>query len=210
MRSCFGISLITFLLAGCSGGATVSESQCVAGDWQTLGYRDGVRGLRSSQLLAHQDACVKHGIVPDRHGYKLGWEEGIREYCEPYNGFSVGEHGNGHNNVCPSDLRAEFLTAYQEGRSLYLARMEVANLERAITRKVNRLEQIKAEIISTATAQLNPVLTTVERIELLARTERLNTERVRIREEIPALEQDLAIKARHLDALNGSLAAVTN
>ena len=210
MRFYFGISIIAFLLAGCGGGATVSQSQCVAGDWQTLGYSDGVRGYRSSRLLAHQDACVKHGVIPDRHGYKLGWEEGAREYCEPYNAFSIGEHGKGHNNVCPTDLRAEFLTAYQEGRTLYRARVEVTNLERAITQKTARLEYVKAEIVSTAAAQLNPALTTTERVELLARTQRLNTERNRIIAEIPVLEGELTIKAQQLDALSRSLAAVTS
>ncbi len=208
MRSYFGISIVAFLLTGCGGGATVSESQCVAGDWQTLGYRDGVRGYRSSQLLAHQDACVKYGVIPDRYGYKLGWEEGIREYCEPYNAFSIGERGKGHNNVCPTDMRTEFMHAYQEGRSLYRARVEVSNLEKAIAQKVNRLEQVKAAIVSTATAQLNAELTTSERVELFARTQRLNTERNRIKAEIPSLENELALKVRQLDVLNRSLVAV--
>ena len=60
------------ILSGCGGGATVSENQCIASDWQTLGYRDGVNGIRSSQLLKHQDACVEHGIIPDRAGYMAG------------------------------------------------------------------------------------------------------------------------------------------
>ena len=56
---------LLFALAGCSSNS-VSESQCIAGDWQTIGYRDGANGNRSTQLLAHQDACVKHGVIPDR------------------------------------------------------------------------------------------------------------------------------------------------
>jgi hypothetical protein len=36
------------LLAGC---ATLSESQCAANDWQTVGYCDGASGQDSSRLL---------------------------------------------------------------------------------------------------------------------------------------------------------------
>ena len=207
VRTLFGISIATFLLSGC-GGATVSQSQCVAGDWQTLGYSDGARGYRSSRLLAHQDACVKHGVIPDSHGYKLGWDEGIREYCLPYNAFSVGERGKGHNNVCPADMRSEFVAAYQQGRSLYHARVEVSNLERSIYQKTNRLEQVKADIVSTGAAQLNPVLTTAERIELLAKTQRLNDEKSSLKHEIPELEHALAIKVRQLESLNQTLAVL--
>ena len=40
-------SLTTLLtLAGCNT-ASVSESQCIASDWQTIGYRDG--GRRSAE-----------------------------------------------------------------------------------------------------------------------------------------------------------------
>ena len=46
------------LLSGC---ATLSESQCAANDWQTVGYSDGARGQDSSRLLNHQNACMKHG-----------------------------------------------------------------------------------------------------------------------------------------------------
>ena len=210
MRLFLVLSMTIMGLSACGGGATVSESQCAAGDWETLGYRDGVNGYRSTQLLAHQDACVKHGIIPDRHGYIVGWEDGVREYCASNNAFSIGERGNGHNNVCPTDLRSVFLQAYQEGRSLYLARAEVVNLERALAQTTRRLAQVKAEIVSTAAAQLNPVWTPAERIELLAKTQRLNDEKHQLQADIPELEAELSIKSRQLDMLSQSLAGVVH
>ena len=51
------------LLSACSSNPSVSESQCIAGDWQTVGYRDGTNGLRSTQLLQHQDACVQYDVI---------------------------------------------------------------------------------------------------------------------------------------------------
>ena len=206
----FASVFLTFLLVtGCAGRGTVSENQCAVGDWQSLGYRDGINGYRSTRLLEHGDACMKHDIVPDRSAYMLGWEEGIRSYCEPNNGFSVGERGWQHNNVCPADLRADFLMAYKEGRRLYMARVEVANLEREIEHKTNRLDAVNAQIVSDAAAQLNPDLTPAERIELGARVPRLYEEKRRLLDELPDLEAELEISRRELEHLNQTLASAT-
>ena len=192
--------------AGCAKNGTVSESQCTAGDWQTVGYRDGAIGYRSSRLLAHQDACVPHGVIPDREAYMLGWQEGIREFCIADNGFEVGRSGRRHANVCPEDQREAFLAAYTEGRALHLAEAAVLDLERTIGAKKLRLEQVEVEIVSSATAQLNPVLTPAARVELLARTKRLTDEKRDLEAEIPRLERELDVKARELERLHSTLA----
>ena len=200
--------LITFLIGGCASGGSVSENQCIASDWETLGYRDGVVGYRSSRLLKHQDACVEHGIIPDRNLYMAGWEQGAREFCEPNRGFELGERGDGHNNICPADMREAFLTAYREGRRLYLARVAVNNLEHTISQKENRLEHVKAEIVASATEQLNPILTTAERIELLAYTNRLRDEQSALEHEIPGLYAELDGKRAELNVLRRTLVKV--
>ncbi len=210
MRFAILISLSLWLLGACAGRPTVSENQCAAGDWQTLGYRDAVNGYRSSRLLEHQDACVEYGIVPDRAAYMFGWDDGVQEYCEPNNAFSVGERGWQHNNVCPAGLREGFLHAYQEGRSLYLARYELANLEQHLEQNIADLAQVKSHIVSALAAQLDSGLTASERIELATRVQRLYEEKQRLSAEIPRLENELAIKFRALDRLNQSLAAVTH
>ena len=203
--ACF-TSLI--ILSGCGGGASVSKNQCIASDWQTLGYRDGVSGLRSSQLLKHQDACVKHDIIPDRTGYMMGWNQGVLEYCQPNNAFEIGELGRGHNNVCPGEMQTPFTRAYREGRKLYLLRREVANIEQAIAQNEQRLETVKAEIVSSATHQLDPLLTPADRVELAAHTHRLTEERHRLLHEIPMLMDELDDKQAELDNLRQSLAGV--
>lgn len=195
------------MLGGCAGSPSVSENQCAAGDWQTVGYRDGVNGVRASRLLAHQDACGRHGIVPDRAEYMLGWESGVREYCQPSNGFQVGEHGWRHDNVCPQDLQAGFLSAYREGLDLYQARAAVANLEWEIARKTERLAEVKTQIVTTAAAQLDAGLTAADRVELVSRVQRLHEEQQRLKREIPDLEAELLVKSRELDNLNRTLAA---
>jgi hypothetical protein len=196
-------------LAGCGGGATISQNQCIASDWQTLGYRDGINGVNSSQLLAHQDACVQHGIIPDREGYMLGWREGIREYCQPYNAFTVGERGVRYDNICPNDMQADFIAAYKDGRALYKARAEVNRLQNLIARNESRREHIKAELLTTAAEQLNPMMTTQERVALLARMQRLNEEQRRIRRDLPHQRYELQLKTTELESLNRLLASAT-
>lgn len=200
--------LLMILNAGCASSGSVSHNQCIAADWETLGYRDGVGGYRSSRLLAHQDACVEHGIIPDRNLYMAGWEQGAREFCEPNRGFELGERGDGHHNICPADMREPFLVAYREGRGLYLARLAVNDLERTIAQKEDRLQHVKAEIVSSATDQLNPVLTTAERIELLTYTNRLRDEQAALEVEIPGLYAELDDKRAQLNVLQRTLAKV--
>src|SRR5262245_48729919 len=155
--------IVVATLCGCRS-ASVTQSQCLAGDWETVGYRDGANGYRSTELLEHQNACVKYGVIPDRTSYMAGWERGVREYCDATNGFAVGARGEGYANVCPDDQREPFLNAYHDGRQLYLARVEVSNLEQAISEHEYRIEQIRAGIVSSATQQLDPTLTPAARV----------------------------------------------
>ena len=206
MRSLIFFLIVAAWMSGCAGRPSISENQCAAGDWQTIGYRDGVNGQRSSRLLAHQDACMEYGVVPGRQAYMTGWEDGAREYCDPNNGFHVGERGWSHNNICPADLRAGFLTAYHAGRALYDTRAEIADLEREIDRKTSRLSALKSEIISATTAQLDGTLTVEARVELAARVQKLYEEREQIRLELPDLEAELAAKSGDLDRLSQTVA----
>lgn len=194
------MTALLLTLAGCSSNS-VSESQCIAGDWQTIGYRDGANGYRSTQLLNHQNACVKHGVIPDRASYMAGWEQGVREYCEANNGYDVGERGEGYDNVCPDDLRDAFLGAYHSGRELYLARSEVSDLEAAISQAEYRLDEIKAQLVSSATQQFDPTLLPADRVELLASMQRLAEEQGRIKAELPRMRQELALKSQQLASL---------
>lgn len=208
MRVRFLLVSSLVVLAGCGGGATVSESQCYAGDWQTLGYRDGSQGLRSTQILQHQDACVPFGVVPDRASYMAGWREGVGEYCRASNGFDVGVQGFVHHNVCPDSQRAEFERAYSRGRELYLARVEVEDLQRTIDQRHGRLDAIKSELVGSATSQMAPTLTPAERVDLLAWTQRLLDERAAIERELPQLHAALDASTRRLASLQASLATI--
>lgn len=193
-------------LALVSGCASLSESQCIASDWETVGYRDGSAGKQSSQLLAHQDACVKHGVIPDREPYLTGWNDGVRQFCLAENGFSVGESGNRFSNVCPEDMQAGYYSAYQEGRQLYLARAEIETLNRQIAQKEYRIKQLSAELTSTESHLIESETTAAERRELLDRTRVLAEEQGKLDAEIQDLRVNVALKSERLKHLQQTLA----
>lgn len=196
---------LALTLPGC---ATLSESQCLASDWQTVGYRDGMSGIQSSQLLKHQNACVKHGIVPDRNAYLAGWEEGVAQYCQPNNGFNAGERGASYSSVCPDNLKDSFYEAYQDGRRLFLAHSEINNLSRSISQKEYRLKQIKSQITSTEARLVDDVTPAIQRRELLEITKDLAQEQGRLQAEIQDLTVDVAVKTERLQRLRQTLAYV--
>lgn len=207
MRPILLIPLLVVLGLGCARDASVSESQCAAGDWETIGYRDGALGHRPSRLLAHQDACIPHGVTPDRDAYQLGWRRGIGAFCHPDHGYALGLEGEGHDNVCPDPHRDAFLSAWNAGRRVYVAQARVEEIERAIALKSQRLNGIDEEIAATASAQLDPTLLPAQRVQLAARAKALYDEKLRLRAEIPPLEQELGERTRELEALGRSIAS---
>ena len=191
------------LISGC---ASLSESQCVAGDWETVGYRDGLAGKQSTQLLSHQNACVKHGAVPDRTAYLAGWEDGVRQFCVPTNGFNAGEAGRSFSNVCPEDLQEAYYAAYQEGRRLHLAQSEIDGLNRLIAQKEYRIKQLAAEISSVEAELVADETNALQRVRLLDRTKELAAEQGELEAEILELRVDVALKGERLKSLRQTLA----
>jgi hypothetical protein len=54
----------------------MSASQCFGADWYAQGQRAAARGLPVSEVLKQQNACVQHGVVPDRRAFAQGWRAG--------------------------------------------------------------------------------------------------------------------------------------
>jgi hypothetical protein len=190
------------VLGGC---ASLSESQCLADDWQTIGYSDGLQGKQTSALLKHQNACIKHGVAPDRDGYLSGWHEGIAQYCQPANGFAVGKRGSGYANVCPEQLQPAFFAAYQDGRQLYLARAEINNLERQIDRSQRQLNKVKSALVEAESLLIDGDLTSQERRQVLEQTKDLAKEQGQLETEIEDMKIEAAVKDDRLQSLRHAL-----
>lgn len=117
-------------LAGCE---TMNEQQCLAGEWSRQGYADGAAGHDWSRLNEHRKACARHGILADDAAYYDGYERGVRTYCQPHRGFTIGSDGGSYaSGFCPADLERGFVNGFADGRLVYEARQRVAEITRVI------------------------------------------------------------------------------
>src|SRR5687768_5274437 len=121
--TCFASLLTAVLLSSCATG--MSKDECALADWQTIGYEDGLRGFPAERIGAHRVACAKHQVTLNLAAYSAGRERGLRDYCQPKNGFRAGLNGNGYANVCSGSTETAFVNAYQWGRQIHDARAEL-------------------------------------------------------------------------------------
>ncbi len=163
-----GAILLTIILAGLSGCATMSGDECMTSDWSAIGYEDGARGYTTDRLASHRKACAKHGVTPDFSAYQSGRDQGLVEYCQPSRGFNVGSRGGSYNGVCNVNLEADFLDAFNTGRHLYSLRSDVNRATSSINSKENELEEIEDAVIQNGIDIIAKDTTQKERILLLA------------------------------------------
>src|SRR5687768_11835056 len=95
---CTSLALIVVMMTGCS---SMSRNECLAVDWRTIGYEDGVAGHPGNHIAQHRKACAKHGVRADLSLYQTGREQGLQEYCQPANGYRLGIRGGSYGGVCP-------------------------------------------------------------------------------------------------------------
>jgi hypothetical protein len=127
--------------------ATMNEAQCLAGEWSGQGYADGLAGHGWGRLDEHRQACARHGVAPDDAAYYAGHERGVRDYCRPGRGFSIGRDGGGYTNgFCPADLEQDFLIGLADGRLVWDARQRVDRVASDIQAHRNRAQEIENEI----------------------------------------------------------------
>jgi len=132
-----------FALGGC---AAVTEEQCVAGDWADLGKAHASVGKPTSHLDAVVKSCGKHGITPDTNAYLSGWHQGVRNYCTPLNGFTLGKQYKTKSPICPPALSARFEHAYQLGFVIWTAENRVDEARSETRSLENRLDHLENEL----------------------------------------------------------------
>lgn len=139
-RAVPGLLCMALILAVTSGCTTLSEGQCVAGDWYTIGKRDGAAGLSRSQLFKHGEACAAYGTQPDARTYDAGRQDGLRRYCTPQQGFVEGHNGRPYRSVCEGPSERDFLRAFDEGKVLYDAEQRLQRIDEKVSRIEYRLD----------------------------------------------------------------------
>lgn len=73
-------SLLLLICLFCTSGCTTMTAlQCLNADWYVDGRTAAARGLPASEVLSQQNACVQHGVVPDRRAFARGWRDAMAE-----------------------------------------------------------------------------------------------------------------------------------
>jgi len=198
------LSLISLL--GLSGCASMSADECITSDWNAIGFEDGSKGYTADQIGRRRQACAKHGVTPDFEAYQKGRKQGLRQYCKPGRGFSLGKSGARYNGVCPARLEADFINAYNQGHHLYSLRSRVNGASAQISAKEHELDNVNDRIRSTE-AQLIATETTIQdRILLLADLKELSERTGQLEAEIADLIADRAAAEQQLSAYQAVLA----
>lgn len=184
------------LLGSC---ATMSEDQCLAGDWADSGYKDGREGREPSRLAEHAEACAKYGVAPDERAYFSARDAGLREYCTPRGGFEVGRKGGEYKGVCPADLERSFIPAYEDGRMLHAAESAVSSAESAVSSARNRAAD-RAEKLDAKERELRQEgLTDAQREQIRNRIREVRGELEDARRDMRETERDLRRAERELE-----------
>lgn len=187
-------------LSACATG--MGKDECVAADWRTIGYEDGLHGYPADRIGAHRVACAKHQVTPNLAAYTEGRQRGLVEFCQPKNGFRVGLHGGGYANVCSGPTEQSFVNGYQWGRQIYEARSELNNNQARLRNARDGLSRTDAAIASATAELLMPHLPKERRLFLAQELVQLGQERTefisRI-EHLGALSQQLAFNVQQLE-----------
>lgn len=183
------IALSVLALEGCAGG--MSKDECLYADWRAIGYEDGARGAPASAVSSHRQACAKKaGVTPDMTAYLMGRDEGLNQYCQVSNAFSIGARGGRYYGVCTGPEEGAFVTAYQQGNQLFALQNDVAHAEHALAAADKRLQDINHQIDHAEAALISPATPHMGRVDILADLKNLNEEKTRVKRSFGPLRAD--------------------
>jgi len=200
------LAALIFMALALGGCASMNKSECLAVDWQVIGYEDGVAGHAGDRVAMHRKACAKHGVAPDLERYRQGRRQGLQEYCRPANGFRVGARGVAYQGVCPAELEAAFMTAHQSGARLHLLESRVAQADYSLRAKQRELEALEESMLQNSLVVVSAESTAEERAQALLDTRRMAEDSGRLKSEVRQLESDRQVLAQDLEAYRASLA----
>jgi len=169
----------------------LSEDECLAGNWRSIGFEDGAQGQAPDRVGEHRSACERHGITPNFELWRLGYDEGLVRYCTRDNGFRVGALGQTYRGVCAGPAAAEFLPAYNDGHDLY-------QLQQALNQAQSDLNSVTYDIREARNDRRrlrgeldNPDLTDDERKHIRDDLDRVSNHLDRLRRDRRRYERDV-------------------
>lgn len=188
------------LLSACATG--MGKEECVAADWRTIGYEDGLHGFPPDRIGVHRVACAKHQVTPNLAAYSEGRERGLVEYCQPKNGYRVGLAGAGYANVCPAATEPGFVNAYRWGRQIHDARADLRSTQSQLRAARDGVVRADNAIVNATAELLLPHVPKDRRAFLATELVRLGQERTELAGRIDYLTiraQQLSVNVQDLE-----------
>ena len=198
--------LATLLAAGCSS-STLSKDECRTVDWRTIGYEDGVAGRSGDQIGRHRKACAEYGITPGLDEYRAGRAEGLREFCQPNNGYRAGASGQAYFDSCPAELAPAFLAAYEDGRELYVRERRVSDADSAIAARRHEIARLEDSLLKRGFRVADETATPEQRTQAVLDAKQAGERIGLLKAEIAQLEKDRARYQRELDRYRAQMIA---
>jgi uncharacterized small protein (DUF1192 family) len=199
------VAVVTLLLGACA--AKMSKDECRTVDWRTVGYEDGVAGRPGDRIGEHRRACAEYGVTPDLNAYLAGRTAGLREYCQPHNGYRAGVGGYTYYDTCPADLAEQFEKAYDEGRALYVRERRVTETDERIEEKRSEIRRLEDRVAESAFDVIDATSTAEERTQAVLDTKQAAERIGQLKSEITELEKERARYQAELDAYRRTVVA---
>ena len=199
------VPVVTLLLGACA--AKMSKDECRTVDWRTVGYEDGVAGRPGDRIGEHRRACAEYGVTPDLNAYLAGRTAGLREYCQPHNGYRAGVSGYTYYDTCPADLAEQFEKAYDEGRALYVRERRVTETDQLIEEKRSEIRRLEDRVAESAFDVIDATSTAEERTQAVLDTKQAAERIGQLKSEITELEKERARYQAELDAYRRTVVA---
>jgi hypothetical protein len=199
------VAVVALLLGACA--AKMSKDECRTVDWRTVGYEDGVAGRPGDRIGEHRRACAEYGVTPDLNAYLAGRTAGLREYCQPHNGYRAGVSGYTYYDTCPADLAEQFEKAYDEGRALYVRERRVTETDELIEEKRSEIRRLEDRVAESAFDVIDATSTAEERTQAVLDTKQAAERIGQLKSEVTELEKERVRYQAELDAYRRTVVA---
>lgn len=186
--------LVTLLVL--SACASISEEECLAADWYSIGVEDGAKGEPMSRIGAYRKDCAEVGVSPDATKYGEGRTVGLQSFCTYDRGYDEGKKNSGRTSVCPpGQMQGEFMQGYNAGHYIYEVKQNIRGLEREIGAIREETAKIRFDLDAGHRIAADGLVVPISKYERDAMYERLlglGKEEGRLEGEISALRASIA------------------
>jgi gas vesicle protein len=193
--------LVALLTSGC---ATMDKPECRQADWQMIGIEDGAKGHPVSYIGNHRKACAEYGVQPDLAQYQLGHQAGLTQFCTASNGFNQGRTGRKYNEVCPAELREQFVRGYNTGRELNQLNAEIDHMRHDAQLKETEMVELRERMQNIEAVLVSGAISVNDRKTLLEQYKKMQPRLATLQNDIRNLQLAVTRRQHEYDTLDSS------